>query len=65
MWAMNQRERPAGVSFKLMPEGSVGVNQAKCKETMFQAQVTACAKFLRQEVAQPMEETKILQVSDL
>lgn len=31
---------------KLMPEGSREVNQAKSREIMFQAQVTACAKFL-------------------
>ena len=47
--AVSQGKPPAGLAPQLMPEGSVGVNQAKSGEIMFQAQVAACAKFLRPE----------------
>jgi len=40
---VSQGKPPAGLAPQLMPEGSVGVNQAKSREIMFQAQVAACA----------------------
>lgn len=39
-----------------MPEGSIGVNQAKSRKIMFQAQVIDDAKFLRPKGGQPMGE---------
>lgn len=36
---------------KLISEGNGGVKQAKSREIVFQAQETACAKFLRPEGA--------------
>lgn len=51
---MSQGKPPAGVASKLMPESSIGVNQARSRKIMFQAQVTDCAKFLGPAGRQPM-----------
>lgn len=58
---VSQGKPPAGVASKRTPERSTGVNQARSRKIMFQAQVTDCAKFLGPAGGQPMGELRDVQ----